>query len=431
MGIPDTFLSSPAIGDIDGDGYQEIVIAGMDRRLHAWHHDGSYVNGWPIGRDRNLWRGGISSPALADIDADGVLEILVGTNDYARPACPNPYHFYALEGDGSFVPGFPIETSQNIASSPAVGDLDGDGWLDIVVGTGSFNESCGQDADGHKVYAWDRNGNPLPGWPRATAGNMETSPAIGDLDGDGESRGCHWLSRYHNIPCHYLYAWHGDGTPVTGFPILAEGRFLQRQGPILADVEGDGMVEILMASGLEVIVVEANGSINRSLTRRANFWRLGGLTVADIDGDQLLETVVLDRTNEEQAALRIWQESGSVTGQIPWPMFQRNPERTSLQPALFTINGEVRGERNAALSNISVLLKNNRTGAQRTTTTSSAGAYTFTDVEAGKYLIQPQPNDDRYAPASRLIQLPPRAGPVNFKLFIPTNWAYLPFISKN
>ena len=190
-GTPDGFVATPALGDIDGDGDLEIVLGGMDRRLHAWHHDGTYVTGWPIDWDRNYYRDTRSTAALADMDGDGVMEIVVGTNNYVYPACPNPYLFYALEGDSTFMPGFPIETAQNIESSPAIGDIDGDGYPDIVFGTGDYSEHCGQPADGNLVHAIDRFGNPLPGWPVRTNGNMLNSPALGDLDHDGHPRGRH------------------------------------------------------------------------------------------------------------------------------------------------------------------------------------------------------------------------------------------------
>ena len=68
------------------------------------------------------------------------------------------------------MPGFPKNIDQTIYSSPAVADLNNDGWLDIVVGTGNFYADKGK-----KVHAWDRHGNPLPGWPVATGGYVMSS----------------------------------------------------------------------------------------------------------------------------------------------------------------------------------------------------------------------------------------------------------------
>jgi hypothetical protein len=40
--------SSAALADLDGDGDLEIVVAAMDRHVYAWHHDGAPVDGFPV-----------------------------------------------------------------------------------------------------------------------------------------------------------------------------------------------------------------------------------------------------------------------------------------------------------------------------------------------------------------------------------------------
>ena len=42
------FLGSPVIGDLDGDGRQEVVAASMDRHLYAWKANGSLLEGYPV-----------------------------------------------------------------------------------------------------------------------------------------------------------------------------------------------------------------------------------------------------------------------------------------------------------------------------------------------------------------------------------------------
>ncbi len=411
-GTPDGFLSTPAIGDIDGDGQKEVVIGGMDRRLHAWHADGSYVTGWPIDRTKNLFRDTISSPALADLDNDGKAEIIIGTNNFR--VCPNPYLFYVLKGDGTFYPGWPVETTDNIASSPAVGDLDGDGFLDIVVGTGNYDEHCQQAADGNKVYAWDRNGQPLPGWPRATDGNMETSPAIGDIDGDNKLDvviGCH---DYNNRACNTLYGWHGDGSTLAGWPIHSlhpdyPSTFDVWDSTRMADIDGDGTVEVLAADGLDVIVIKPDGNIEQPVKRTTHLYHPPGLTITDLDHDGLLETIVVGKNEANNLGIvHIWQETGSALGNVPWPTSHHDMQRTGLQLPLSTISGVITDKAGAGVANVTV------SAGSKSAVTDQNGNYTLANLLSGAYTVRPSSPNQSFEPDELTITVPPAATEQNF-----------------
>ena len=67
--------ATPALGDIDGDGFAEIVINSNDGKVYAWHFDGTAVEGWP--KIISPLKTDHSSPLLADFDSDELLEIVI------------------------------------------------------------------------------------------------------------------------------------------------------------------------------------------------------------------------------------------------------------------------------------------------------------------------------------------------------------------
>ena len=155
--IGDKAFGSPALGDIDGDGKQEVIVGSYNRNIYALNgENGSFL--WSYTTGGSI----LSSPALGDIDGDGRLEGVVGSYDGK---------VYALNGEnGSFL--WSYTTGDTIAGSPALGDIDGDGRLEIVVGS----------YDG-KVYALNGDGSFL--WSYTTGGAIYSSPAFGDIDGEG------------------------------------------------------------------------------------------------------------------------------------------------------------------------------------------------------------------------------------------------------
>jgi hypothetical protein len=359
-GCRDTIFGTPALGDLDGDGRLEIAVGGWDMRLYAWYADGTLVPGfppdsalyprlgWPNLQGRlgdTIW----SSPALADLDRDGHPEIIIGSDEgnlgdgwtcpYALPPgwlagyCGGS--LYVFDRRGQLRPGFPKYIHEIISSSPAVADINGDGWLDIVVGTGTFYYTNSPDhpTAGFRVYAWDRNGNDLPGWAggKAVGGTTPASPAIGDLDGDGKPE----IVAATYDPERKLYAWHGNGQLVSGFPmkpVTEQGQALASfEVPAsfaLADYDGDRAMEIFLSEGWGVAVVDGNGqqiTATSSPSAKPIFITNGTLrnnpAVGDIDGDGKLELIA------SNSKLFAWDLPNSTNTLADWPMFRRNAAR--------------------------------------------------------------------------------------------------------
>ena len=338
-GLWDGIQSTPALGDLDGDGDLEIVVVGIDRRLHAWHHDGVVVEGWPISQwdGDPLWRGGVSSPALGDLDDDGLPEVVVGTmSPYENGQQNENATLWAINGDSTSVPGFPIVTEQILYSSPALGDIDDDGRLEIVIGVG-----WGTPHRENIVYAWNHNGTPVPNWPQETAGVMSAPPALGDIDSDGDLEivigcGAHDSLGSCGDGNAKLYAWHADGSLVGGFPAeplspnpWLSGSYAMPYNPILADFDGDGTVEIVIGhlNAYGITVVEPNGvTSEQRYVGHDNGGSKASPLVDDVDGDGRLEIVF--GCGKENGVIVIWDENGAASSARPWPMFHHDLQRT-------------------------------------------------------------------------------------------------------
>ncbi len=176
-------IASPALADLDGDGNLEIITGTYETvaRMCVWHHDGTAMSGWPyaIPRGSSSTSAVTSSPAVCDLDGDGALEIVDGT-------CGQCGTMYAWRRDGTVLSGWPAFTNCVVdGSSPAIGDVDGDGQLEIVVGSGSGFTPYGCTVQISKAYIYRRDGTVLSGWPVDLGTATIPSPALADADGDG------------------------------------------------------------------------------------------------------------------------------------------------------------------------------------------------------------------------------------------------------
>jgi hypothetical protein len=410
-GYTEGIATPAAVADLDNDGDLEIIAGSFDHRVYAWHHDGSWVRGWPRHVFDTVW----SSPSVGDLDHDGVLEVVVGVDAHHDPyfGSIDGGALYVFRADGSLFPGFPIYMPENFESMPALTDLDADGFLDIVIGGGGYYE---HGPVGYKVHAVNRFAQPLPGWPVSTGHHVVGSPAIADLNRDGRPEVIvgGWDQK--------IYAWSSNGQPAPGFPVTPRnymGATYRAHSPVVADANGDGKPEIFMNYGWEVTELDwtgrqltwdgAGSNPQRKLTFFTNYTIDAAPAVADVNGDGTLELVAAGGeggADGGRATVYVWALPGSRAQGLAadWSNLKRDSIRSGLRPCQMPDDSVVVRHSMPPLlssgqsSRIEVVLRNNGSS----TWTSGAGYALAADRDFYGADTIPLPNNASIAPGQQV-----------------------------
>ncbi len=231
------------IADVDVDGEPEVVALNLNGEIVAI--DGSGALKWKSAR---FSLGSYPQPAVADLDADGDVEIVFDTAVVA-----------GLDGATLFrLPG--VGTSWR---TPVLADIDADGTQEIIIGEEVFDHTG--------VTEW-----------RIASTGMGNFAAVADVDGDvgGE---VFFLSGKK------MYLHEPDGTLISSAAIPGSNP----GPPSVADFDGDGDVEIAIAANTSISVWEITGTMNWSaaISDRSG---LAGCSGYDVDGDGAYELLYAD-----------------------------------------------------------------------------------------------------------------------------------------
>ncbi|NJL29058.1 MAG: VCBS repeat-containing protein [Thermoanaerobaculia bacterium] len=131
----DGIYASPALAELDSTNPGlEIAVGGWDGRFRVLRSNCTVI--WERHLRDSIW----SSAAIGDLDRNGQLDIVVGSDSHLEGPPFNTLDGGILrnfKADGSSEQaGFPVQFNEVLYSSPALGDINGDGFLDIVIGTG-------------------------------------------------------------------------------------------------------------------------------------------------------------------------------------------------------------------------------------------------------------------------------------------------------
>ncbi len=293
-----------ALGDVDGDGDLDLAAGnrGGPNRLYLNNGTSNPFNG-VTGSDISSDAHQTISIQLADVDNDGDLDLAAGNDGQTN-------RLYLNDGTAtpfSAVTGSDISDDTHDTYSIALGDVDGDGDLDLL---------AGNEYQTNHLYLNNGTSDPFNAVSGSNISSDEhdtLSITLGDVDGDGDLD----LAAGNRFHTHRLYLNNGSADPfggVSGANISGHG--LNTNSIVLGDVDGDGDLDL----------VEGNsGGTNRLYLNdgtAAPFSSVSGsdissdehdtrsISLGDVDGDGDLD---LAAGNSDSQANRLYLNDGTAT----------------------------------------------------------------------------------------------------------------------
>ncbi len=305
--------AGPTLADLDRDGRLDILVA-SGQKVHVLRSDGSVMPGWPQATAFVCH----ISPAVGDLNGDGTLEVVA----FDRKGLTRESFLYAWDAAGNIIPGFPIKPGFG-DFAVVLYDVDGDRKPEII---GNFGKKC---------YVIRHDGATAPGWPQNVAPYYPDSKiAVGDVDNDGSPEVVFAASDalHPSSPqaTGRLYAFRASGELLAGWPVVMPTgyNFWSSCDPSLVDVDHDGFLEIAVGTTRyrqrDIIGFAAlfrhDGSFMPGWPQHtaAGTDTLSGFeagpAVADIDGDGDPELIFGDRFDHIMA----WKADGQAV--VGWPI---------------------------------------------------------------------------------------------------------------
>ena len=301
-------------------GRNAVVAPSLGQNAYALAGtNGSVLPGWPFFTADS----GFTTPSLADLYGDGATEVVTGGDSTAGNALGVQYanggHLRVLSADGHLLCSH--DTNQTVDSSPAVGSFLGGGQMGIAFGTGSFYPGA---TDSNTLFAADAHCNIA--WRAALGGNTISSPAIGDLLGDGNVQVVEGVDTGSSG---LVWALNGSsGAALAGWPRTVPGRIIG--GVVTADLTGGGYNDVLVPTTSGLVVFDGKTAQQVAVLGEGALG-LQNSPLVTVDPSGSIGITIAGYNAFNAGTVQHWVLAGSTgraLGARSWPMYHHDPQVT-------------------------------------------------------------------------------------------------------
>lgn len=290
FGNPQDHTYSVALGDMNGDGYIDIVSGNFGQLSMVYLNNGAgnFSNGLPFGDPTNQ----TYYVALGDLNGDGSLDIILA--DVYQNS------FYLNDGQGNFRTNHTLGQPSDATFSLAVGDIDNDSDLDIVTSNALRNV----------IYLNDGTGNFPDAHELGTGLDRGLIVALGDIDSDGDLDIALGNQGQQNI----LFINDGSGNFPTVDQLLFGTGSDQTNSIAIADMDANGHLDLVVGNGREPSFVYFNNGAGAIVGRDlvgTTAYDTRSIATGDIDGDGSVD--IIAGNNGQPNIVYLNDGSGSYT----------------------------------------------------------------------------------------------------------------------
>jgi fibronectin type 3 domain-containing protein len=275
---------------------------------------GSVLPGWPFFTADSVF----STAATADLYGDGQQELVVGGASSEGLAMGQAYsrggHVRVISPGGTLM--YDYDTTQEVDSSPAIGDFLAGGTAGIAVGTGSYYKGA-SDTDAVKAFT----ARLVPVWSQTLDGLTSSSPALADVEGNGQ---LDVVEGTDTGTSGSLWVLNGG----TGAPLWHTGLVGRVIGSVVAaDLTGSGYQDLLVPTVHGVEVLDGQSGAEVTVLGPGLGFQNAPLVTEDPNGT--IGITIAGYNGNNEGVIQHYEIPGSsgaqAVGAGSWPMFHHDP----------------------------------------------------------------------------------------------------------